>query len=69
MMAAVLMVRPQGLLGEEGQILMNGIDFNKQAANIVVWLLLLAMPFWLPGIGGYVELGSRILSMRSRPCL
>ena len=38
---------------------MNGVDVNKQAANVVVWLLLLAMPYWLPAVGGYIELGSR----------
>jgi branched-chain amino acid transport system permease protein len=27
----------------------------------VVWLLLLAMPYWLPAIGGYLELGSRVV--------
>ena len=32
---------------------MGGLDLNKQAPNVVVWLLLLAMPFWLPAIGGY----------------
>ena len=32
MMAAVLLVRPRGLFGEEGTILMDGIDSNKQAA-------------------------------------
>jgi branched-chain amino acid transport system permease protein len=37
----------------------NGVDVNKQAANVVVWLLLLAMPYWLPAVGGYIELGSR----------
>ncbi len=36
-------------------------DLTKQAPNIVVWLLLLAMPLWLPHVGGYVELGSRIV--------
>ncbi len=40
---------------------MNGFDLNKQAANVVVWLLLLAMPFWLPAVGGYIELGSRVV--------
>ena len=40
---------------------MQGFDFNKQAANVVVWLLLLAMPYWLPAIGGYIELGSRVV--------
>jgi branched-chain amino acid transport system permease protein len=39
----------------------NSADFSKQAANIVIWLLLLAMPFWLVGVGGYVELGTRVV--------
>jgi len=37
------------------------IDIKKQAPNIVVWLLLLAMPYWLVGVGGYVELGTRVV--------
>ncbi len=40
---------------------MNATVLNKNAANILVWLLLLAMPFWLPAIGGYVELGERVV--------
>jgi len=40
---------------------MSGLDLNKQAANVIVWALLLAMPFWLPAIGGYIELGSRVM--------
>ena len=40
---------------------MGGFDFNKHAANAVVWLLLLAMPYWLPAIGGYTELGTRVV--------
>jgi branched-chain amino acid transport system permease protein len=40
---------------------MNSLDLNKQAPNLAVWLLLLAMPFWLPAIGGYIELGSRVV--------
>jgi len=39
----------------------RGIDVNKFSANIVVWVLLLAMPFWLPAVGGYVELGDRVV--------
>jgi branched-chain amino acid transport system permease protein len=39
----------------------SGIDVNKQAANVVVWLLLLGMPYWLPAIGGYTELGTRVV--------
>jgi branched-chain amino acid transport system permease protein len=40
---------------------MGPVDLQKQAPNVVVWLLLLAMPFWLPAVGGYVELGSRVV--------
>jgi branched-chain amino acid transport system permease protein len=40
---------------------MGPVDLQKQAPNVVVWLLLLAMPFWMPAIGGYVELGSRVV--------
>jgi branched-chain amino acid transport system permease protein len=40
---------------------MTSLGFNKQSANLLVWLLLLAMPFWLPAIGGYVELGERVV--------
>ena len=40
---------------------MNAFDFNKQTPNIVVWLLLLAMPFWLPYVGGYVQLGTQVV--------
>lgn len=40
---------------------MGSLDYNKNAANVVVWLLLLAMPFWLPLVHGYVELGSRVV--------
>ena len=40
---------------------MGSFDFNKNAANLLVWLLLLTMPYWLPAIGGYVELGERVV--------
>jgi branched-chain amino acid transport system permease protein len=36
-------------------------DLRKQAPSLVVWLLLLAMPFWLVAVGGYVELGTRVV--------
>ena len=39
---------------------MGQID-NKQAANAVIWLLLLTAPFWMQWVGGYTELGSRVL--------
>jgi len=34
---------------------------DKRAADFAVWAVLLSAPFWLPLIGGYVELGSRVL--------
>jgi branched-chain amino acid transport system permease protein len=34
---------------------------SRQAANAVVWAVLLTMPFWLNAVGGYTELGSRVL--------
>ena len=40
---------------------MGGFGINKNTANVVVWLLLVALPFWLPAIGGYIELGERVV--------
>ncbi|MBS0532707.1 MAG: branched-chain amino acid ABC transporter permease [Proteobacteria bacterium] len=40
---------------------MGSNDLQKQAPNIVVWVLLLALPLWLPYVGGYMELGSRVV--------
>jgi branched-chain amino acid transport system permease protein len=34
---------------------------DKRFANALIWLLLLTMPYWLVGIGGYTSLGSRVL--------
>jgi branched-chain amino acid transport system permease protein len=34
---------------------------GRRVANAVIWLLLLTVPLWLPMIGGYTALGSRIL--------
>ena len=38
---------------------MSGL--NKHAMTIVIWLLLLTMPYWMGALGGYTELGSRVL--------
>ena len=38
-------------------------EARKWGASVLIWLLLLAMPFWLPWIGGYQELGTRVLVM------
>jgi len=37
----------------------SGLD--KRAANALIWLLLLTMPYWIGWIGGYTSLGSRVL--------
>ena len=36
---------------------------GKQAADVAIWLLLLSMPYWLDAVGGYTQLGSRVLIM------
>jgi len=39
----------------------DALGLNENTANLAVWLLLLTMPFWLPAIGGYIELGERVV--------
>ena len=34
---------------------------NARSGDVLVWLLLLTAPYWLPFAGGYVELGSRVI--------
>jgi branched-chain amino acid transport system permease protein len=34
---------------------------EKRAGDAVIWLLLITAPFWLTHVGGYVELGSRVV--------
>ena len=34
---------------------------GRRSPDIAVWLLLLALPYWLNWVGGYTALGSRIL--------
>lgn len=36
-------------------------DRNKLLWNILVWLLLLTMPYWMPLTGGYTALASRVV--------
>ena len=35
--------------------------FDKRFANILIWILLIAVPFWLPLAGSYVELGTHVI--------
>jgi branched-chain amino acid transport system permease protein len=39
------------------------IAMNKRSGAALIWILLLALPFWLPLVGGYQELGTRVLVM------
>ena len=34
---------------------------RKPVATVLVWLLLLAAPYWMPYLGGYTALGTRVL--------
>jgi branched-chain amino acid transport system permease protein len=36
---------------------------NRHLTLAGIWLVLLAMPYWLPFVGGYTELGSRVVVM------
>ena len=36
-------------------------ELNKRIPTTLVWLLLLTMPYWLPKVGGYVELGTQVV--------
>jgi ABC-type uncharacterized transport system ATPase subunit len=37
--------------------------YGRRGADIVIWLLLLTMPYWLTAVGGYTQLGSRVIIM------
>jgi len=34
---------------------------NRTTTAVLIWLLLLTMPYWMGALGGYTELGSRVL--------
>jgi branched-chain amino acid transport system permease protein len=34
---------------------------GRRASDIAIWLLLIALPYWLNWVGGYTSLGSRVL--------
>src|SRR5580693_5549651 len=40
---------------------MNQFDLRKQLANVVIWAVLLSAPFWMRAVGGYTELGIRVV--------
>ena len=37
--------------------------YQKYAGDAIIWILLLTLPFWMHAIGGYTQLGSRVLVM------
>jgi branched-chain amino acid transport system permease protein len=38
-------------------------NYQKYATAAVIWLLLLSMPYWIDQVGGYTQLGTRVLVM------
>jgi branched-chain amino acid transport system permease protein len=38
-------------------------SLQNRAATALMWLMLLTMPYWMPWVGGYQELGTRVLVM------
>ncbi len=34
---------------------------NRQQANVLVWLLLLTMPYWMTWVGGYTQLATHVV--------
>ncbi|HXO03590.1 MAG TPA: branched-chain amino acid ABC transporter permease, partial [Stellaceae bacterium] len=34
---------------------------DKRAGDVLIWLLLLTVPYWLPAAGSYVELGTHVV--------
>ena len=42
---------------------MNSLTIDRRTASVLVWLVLAALPYWLPWVGGYQELGTRVLVM------
>jgi branched-chain amino acid transport system permease protein len=41
----------------------NSLSIDRRTASVLVWLVLAALPYWLPWVGGYQELGTRVLVM------
>ncbi len=38
-------------------------SFEGRGLNIGVWIVLLTMPYWMPAVGGYTALGTRVVVM------
>jgi len=34
---------------------------DKRAGDVLIWILLIALPFWLPFVGSYIELGTHVV--------
>jgi branched-chain amino acid transport system permease protein len=43
--------------------MMKRLVIDRRLGTIVVWIVLAAMPFWMPLFGGYTALGTRVLVM------
>src|SRR5262249_60566158 len=49
--------------GRGGPLLMRRADLRRHAASIIVWVVLLTMPYWMQYVHGYTELASRVVIM------
>src|SRR5262249_28127780 len=47
--------------GRGGPLLMRRADLRRHAASIIVWVVLITMPYWMDAVGGYTELASRVV--------
>src|SRR5215831_9079318 len=36
-------------------------SLSRRGGDIAIWLVLLTMPYWLDFVGGYTQLGTRVL--------
>jgi branched-chain amino acid transport system permease protein len=41
----------------------SSLGIDRRTASVLIWLVLAALPYWLPWVGGYQELGTRVLVM------
>ena len=61
MMAVVLLIRPRGLLGEEGMMTLSAEQTRKLIVLAAIWAALLFAPYWMVPLGGYTALATRVL--------
>ena len=62
MMAVVLLIRPRGLLGEEGMMTLSAEQTRKLIVLAAIWASsCCSAPYWMVPLGGYTALATRVL--------